>query len=91
MTALPEGPITAKVPRILKPPAGEAYNHIESAKGILGYYVVSDGSTKPYRLHAHSPSFVNIGIFPEIAPGMHVQDFIAMLATFDISLGEIDR
>jgi NADH-quinone oxidoreductase subunit D len=91
MEALPEGPITAKVPKVIKPPAGEVYNQFESAKGILGYYIVSDGSTKPYRLHVHSPSFVNIGIFPEIAVGMDVQDFIATLASFDICLGEIDR
>lgn len=91
LAALPEGPITAKVPKIIKPPVGDVYNQIEAAKGILGYYIVSDGSTKPYRLHVHSPSFVNIGIFPKIAVGMHVQDFIAMLASFDICLGEIDR
>lgn len=91
MASLPEGPITAKVPRIIKPPVGEAYGQIESAKGILGYYIVSDGSTKPYRIHVHSPSFVNIGIFPEIAVGQTVQDFIATLASFDICLGEIDR
>ncbi|HYF83646.1 MAG TPA: NADH-quinone oxidoreductase subunit D [Clostridia bacterium] len=91
IASLPEGPITAKVPKIIKPPIGEVYNQIESAKGILGYYIVSDGSTKPYRLHVHSPSFVNIGIFPEIAVGMYVQDFIATLASFDICLGEIDR
>lgn len=88
---LPEGPITAKVPRIVKPAAGEAYGQIESAKGILGYYLVSDGSTKPYRVHVHSPSFVNIGIFPELAVGQTLQDFIATLASFDICLGEIDR
>lgn len=91
IAALPGGPITAKVPRVIKPPAGEVYNQIESAKGILGYYIVSDGSIKPYRLHVHSPSFVNIGIFSEIAVGMSVQDFIATLASFDICLGEIDR
>jgi NADH-quinone oxidoreductase subunit D len=91
MEALPEGPVAAKVPKIIKPPKGEVYGQIESAKGILGYYIVSDGSTKPYRLHVHSPSFVNIGIFEEIAVGLDVQDFIATLASFDICLGEIDR
>lgn len=91
MEVLPEGPITAKVPKVIKPPVGEVYNQIESAKGILGYYIVSDGSTKPYRLHVHSPSFINIGIFEEIAIGADVQDFIATLASFDICLGEIDR
>jgi NADH-quinone oxidoreductase subunit D len=88
---LPEGPITAKVPKVIKPQVGEAYGQIESAKGMLGFYIVSDGSTKPYRLHVHSPSFVNIGILPEIAVGMNVQDFIATFASFDICLGEIDR
>lgn len=91
LNMLPEGPITAKVPRIIKPPVGDAYGQIESAKGMLGFYLVSDGSTKPYRVHVHSPSFVNIGIFPELAVGMSVQDFIATLASFDICLGEIDR
>jgi NADH-quinone oxidoreductase subunit D len=88
---LPEGEITAKVPKVIKPTVGEVYSQIESAKGMLGFYIVSDGSTKPYRLHVHSPSFVNIGIFPELAVGMQVQDFIATLASFDICLGEIDR
>jgi NADH-quinone oxidoreductase subunit D len=88
---LPEGPITAKVPKVIKPPVGEVYSQTESAKGLLGFYIVSDGSIKPYRRHVHSPSFVNIGIFPEIAVGMQVQDFIATLASFDICLGEIDR
>lgn len=91
VASLPEGSITAKVPRIIKPATGEAYGQIESAKGILGYYLVSDGSTKPYRVHVHSPSFVNIGIFPELAVGQTLQDFIATLASFDICLGEIDR
>lgn len=91
IASLPEGPITAKVPKLIKPAPGDVYNQIESAKGMLGYYIVSDGGVKPYRLHVHSPSFVNIGIFPEIAKGMTIQDFIATLATFDICLGEIDR
>lgn len=89
--ALPEGPIKAKVPKVIKPPVGEVYMQFEGAKGILGFYLVSDGSTKPYRLHLHAPSFVNIGILPELAKGLTVQDFIATLASVDIVLGEIDR
>lgn len=88
---LPEGPIVAKVPRIIKPPVGEIYSQIESSKGIMGFYLVSDGSTKPYRTHVHSPSFVNIGVFPELAVGQTLQDFVATLASFDICLAEIDR
>ena len=91
LSLMPEGPVTAKVPRVIKPPIGEAYNQIESAKGILGFYIVSDGSTRPYRFHVHAPSFVNIGIMPELAVGLNIQDFIATFASFDICVGEIDR
>ena len=89
--SIPEGPISAKVPRIIKPPQGEIYQQIEGAKGVLGYYLVSDGTTKPYRLHVHAPSFVNIGIIPEISKGLTLQDFISFIASLDFVLGEIDR
>lgn len=88
---LPEGPVLAKVPRVLKPPQGEVYHQIEGAKGILGFYVVSDGSSKPYRIHIHSPSFVNLGAFPVMARGGTIQDAVATLASIDIVLGEVDR
>lgn len=88
---IPDGPVSAKVPRIIKPQKGESYCQIEGAKGLLGYYLVSDEGTKPYRLHVHSPSFVNIGILPEIAKGLTVQDLVVTLASLDICLGEIDR
>lgn len=88
---LSEGPITAKVPKIIKPPAGEAFVPIEGAKGFLGYYVVSDGSAKPYRIHIHSPSLVNLDIFPQIAQGSYIQDTVVSLASIDIVLGEVDR
>lgn len=91
LKAIPDGPVTAKVPRVIKPPKGESYCQIEGAKGLLGFYLVSDGGTRPYRLHVHAPSFVNIGIIPEISKGITVQDFIATLASLDIVLGEIDR
>lgn len=89
--SLPEGPIKAKVPKLIKPQKGEIYHQIEGAKGLLGFYIVSDGSTKPYRLHIHAPSFVTIGIIPALAKGMTIQDFITFLASLDIVLGEIDR
>lgn len=89
--AIPDGPFAAKVPMNIKPPQGEVYRQIEGAKGILGFYIISDGSTKPYRLHVRAPSFVNIGALPEITKGITLQDFIATLASFDIVLGEIDR
>ena len=80
-----------KVPKILKPPAGEVFHRVEAAKGHLGYYLVSDGSTKPYRVHVHSPSFVVLGVFPEICKGHNIQDTVAIFASIDIVLGEVDR
>jgi NADH-quinone oxidoreductase subunit D len=91
LVALPSGPVRTKMTKVWKPAEGEAYGQIESARGIQAYHVVSDGSTKPYRLHLRSPSFVNIGVLPELAPGHTLQDFIALLASLDIVLGEIDR
>lgn len=91
VAGLPEGQIMAKVPRIIKPPAGEIYHKIEGARGILGFHLVSDGGPKPYRLHIHGPSFVNIGVMPAIAPGLSIQDFLASFATIDVDMGEVDR
>ncbi|NJD01672.1 MAG: NADH-quinone oxidoreductase subunit D [Ruminiclostridium sp.] len=86
-----DGPVLTKVPRVLKPPSGAVYHQIEGSKGALGYYLASDGSDKPYRLHIHAPSFVNIGAFPEMAKGGTIQDAVVILASLDPVLGEIDR
>lgn len=88
---LPDGPIMAKVPKVIKPPVGEVYSRIENAKGHLGFHIVSDGSTKPYRTRIYSPCFVNVGVFPEMAKGLHLMDAVVALASLDIVLGEIDR
>lgn len=87
---LPEGPVLGKVPRLIKPPAGEVYTEIESSKGIFGCYVVSDGSNKPYRVHFRRPSFINLGIFAELIKGWKIADVIAILGSLDIVLGEVD-
>jgi NADH-quinone oxidoreductase subunit D len=89
--SLPEGPITAKVPKVLTPPKGEVYYQIEGGKGLLGYYIVSDGKKIPHRVHIHGPSFINIGVIPKLAIGLTIQDFVALLASLDFVLGEIDR
>ena len=91
LDGLPAGPVRTKLRKVWKPPVGEVFEQIESARGIQGYHIVSDGSTKPYRMHLRSPSFVNIGVLPELAPGLTIQDFVATLASLDIVLGEIDR
>jgi NADH-quinone oxidoreductase subunit D len=88
---LPEGPIMAKIPKVLKPPVGEIYHSIEAPKGELGYFIVSDGSTQPYRLRVRPPSFVNLQALELMCRGQLVADVIAVIGTLDIVLGEVDR
>ena len=88
---LPQGPIMAKVPKILKPPAGEVYHSIEAPKGELGYFIVSDGSTQPYRVRVRPPSYVNLQALDKMVRGLLVADVVAVIGTLDIVLGEVDR
>lgn len=92
LEGMPNGEISTRVPKVLKPePGKEVYHRIESAKGELGYYIVSDGSSKPYRLHVRAPSFINLMVLPVICRGGVFQDLITNIATLDPILGESDR
>lgn len=75
----------------IKPPAGEAYAAIESGKGELGFYVVSDGSAKPLRVKVRGASFVNLAALPEMCEGELIADVVAVIGAIDIVLGEVDR
>ena len=89
---VPEGPVMGKVPRLIKPPAGETYHAIESPKGELGYFIVSDGkSTNPYRFRVRPPSFCNLQGLKRLVTGHLVADVVALIGTIDIVLGEVDR
>ncbi|HEV8524996.1 MAG TPA: NADH-quinone oxidoreductase subunit D [Terriglobales bacterium] len=89
--SIPEGPIMAKIPKVLKPPVGEIYHSIEAPKGELGYFIVSDGSTQPYRVRVRPPSFVNLQALSKMVEGQLVADVVAVIGTLDIVLGEVDR
>ena len=88
---IPAGPIMARVGKVLKPPVGEVYHAIEGPKGVLGYYIVSDGSIQPYRIRIRPPSFINLQDLDKMIRGHLVTDVVAIIGTLDIVLGEVDR
>ncbi len=88
---IPSGPLQAKVPRIIKVPAGETYVRAENPKGEMGYYLVSDGGLGPYRCKIRSASFSNISFLPWVLEGALVPDIIAVMGSLDFVLGDVDR
>lgn len=72
-------------------PEGEVYQGVEAPKGELGFYIVSDGSSKPYRMRIRPPSFVNLQAIEKMSVGSMIADLVAVIGTLDIVLGEIDR
>nr|ABH04823.1 NAD(P)H-quinone oxidoreductase subunit 7 [Heliobacterium mobile] len=87
---MPEGPVMARSRKVIKPPAGEVYHRVENAKGEIGFYVVSDGTTKPYRWHARRAAMVNLQLLDELCHGNKLGDVVAILGTLDPVLGEVD-
>ncbi len=77
--------------RNFKPPVGEAYGRIESPKGELGFYVVSDGTPQPWRYHVRAPSFINLTVLEDLCVGHKIADAVIILGSIDIVLGELDR
>ncbi len=88
---MPGGPISTRTPIALRPPRGETYFAIESSKGELGIYFISDGSEYPWRAKIRGPSFVNLQILPEILRGHKMSDVVAIMGSIDLVLGEVDR
>lgn len=72
-------------------PAGEVYQAIESPRGEIGFYVVSDGTAKPYRVHVRAPSLANLQLLPSMCEGMLLADVVAAIGSIDIVLGDVDR
>jgi len=86
-----DAPLKAKVPKIIKPPAGEIYSAIESPNGELGFYIKSDGTDKPYRLKIRPPCYMVYQAFPDLVKGEMIADTIACLSSLNIIAGELDR
>ena len=72
-------------------PAGEVYQAVESPRGEMGYYVVSDGTSKPLRVHMRGASFANLQALPKMCEGRLIADVVAAIGSIDIVPGEIDR
>ena len=91
MEQLPPGEVRSEVPHLLRPPAGEAYGHIEAPRGELGFYLVSDNSIAPYRFHIRAPTLINLTALRDMMIGWKVADAIIIFGSIDICLAEVDR
>jgi NADH-quinone oxidoreductase subunit D len=91
LAGIPAGNVQAAIPKRIRPEAGEIYARTETPRGELGYYVISDGSTTPFRVKARSPAFVNLSVLPEISRGAMIADLVLIAGSVDIVLGEVDR
>ncbi len=93
MRELPDGPIQDPKTKIrsFKPKPGEAYGRIEAPKGELGFYLMSDGTTNPYRYRVRPPSLINLTVLEDMCLGRNVADVVIILGSVDIVLGEVDR
>lgn len=91
LAGIPPGNVQAAIPKRIRPEAGEIYARTETPRGELGYYVISDGSTTPFRVKARSPAFVNLSVLPEISRGAMIADLVLIAGSVDIVLGEVDR
>jgi len=88
---IPKGPVIAKVPRNFKPPAGDTYVRLESARGDMGWYVVSDGTAFPHRCKIRTGSFTGISIIEHVSHDLMIADLVAVIASLDLVAPEIDR
>jgi NADH-quinone oxidoreductase subunit D len=91
LDTMPEGPVRTKLPIILKVPAGRWLGRVEAARGEIGFFLVGDGTDKPWRVKVRSPNFSNLAALPEIIKGCRVADVVAVLSTLDVVIPCIDR
>jgi NADH-quinone oxidoreductase subunit D len=88
---IPEGDYAVKMKGVIKLPEGEFYQRVETARGEFGVYIISDGKKSPYRVKFRSPGFSNLFAINHIAKGWKIADLVAIMATFDLVIPDIDR
>jgi len=88
---IPEGEFQAKTKAVIKLPKGEFYQRVETARGELGVYIVSDGAASPYRVKFRSPNFSNLSALAHMAKGCKIGDLVAIMATIDLVIPDVDR
>ena len=88
---IPAGNVQSGIPKRIRPDAADLYVRTETPKGELGYYIIADGTTSPFRVKVRPPTFVNLSILPAMSRGSMIADVIAILGSIDIVLGEVDR
>ena len=88
---IPEGEFQAKTKAVLKLPKGEFYQRVETARGELGVYIVSEGGTTPYRIKFRSPGFSNLSALEHMVKGLKIGDLVAAMGTLDLVIPDIDR
>jgi NADH-quinone oxidoreductase subunit D len=91
LTGLPSGSHIGQVPKRLQIPKGAIWAKAENPLGELGYYIISDGESKPYRMKVRTPSFSNIQVVPHMLRGAYVPDMVAILGSMFFVVGDIDR
>jgi NADH-quinone oxidoreductase subunit D len=88
---MPDGPIMAKLPRLLRPRPGRAYAAVEGPRGQYSTYVISDGTDQPFRMRIHDPSFVNLQAVGLLVQGNLIADTMAVMASLDPIMGGVDK
>jgi NADH-quinone oxidoreductase subunit D len=91
LAALPAGPVSARLPKVVKVPEGHAYAWTENPAGLNGYYLVSRGGKTPWRLKLRTASFSNMQVLSEVLPGSRVADLPAILGSMFFVVGDMDR
>jgi NADH-quinone oxidoreductase subunit D len=88
---MPDGPVTAKLPRLLRPRPGRAYSAVEAPRGHYATYVISDGTDQPFRMRIHDPSFLHLQLVGLLMPGNLIPDTMAIMASLDPVMGGVDK